>query len=41
MASQIAFYEENVDLGTAETYGQAVPHHHIWLGLDRWRSKQT
>ncbi len=41
VASQIAYYEERSDLGTAKTYAQAVPHHHIWLGLDRWRSKQT
>jgi glyoxylase-like metal-dependent hydrolase (beta-lactamase superfamily II) len=27
--------------GEFETYEQAVPLHHIWLGLDRWRSKQS
>ena len=36
VANQIALYEETVDLGTAQTYAQAVPHHHIWLGLRRW-----
>jgi glyoxylase-like metal-dependent hydrolase (beta-lactamase superfamily II) len=41
VASQTAIYEERTDLATAETYAQAVPHHHIWLGLDRWRSKQA
>lgn len=41
VASQIAYYEERTDLGTAETYAQAVPHHHIWLGLNRWREKQA
>jgi glyoxylase-like metal-dependent hydrolase (beta-lactamase superfamily II) len=25
----------------ARTYEQAVPPHHIWLGLDRWHSKQA
>jgi glyoxylase-like metal-dependent hydrolase (beta-lactamase superfamily II) len=39
VASQTAVYEERVDPVTAATYAQAVPHHHIWLGLDRWRSK--
>jgi glyoxylase-like metal-dependent hydrolase (beta-lactamase superfamily II) len=39
VASQTAVYEERVDLDTARTYAQAVPHHHIWLGLDRWRAK--
>ena len=41
VASQIAMLEEHVDLGTAGVYEQAVPPHHIWLGLDRWRSKQA
>jgi glyoxylase-like metal-dependent hydrolase (beta-lactamase superfamily II) len=41
VASQIAFLEERVDLDTARVYEQAVPPHHIWLGLDRWRSKQA
>jgi glyoxylase-like metal-dependent hydrolase (beta-lactamase superfamily II) len=27
--------------GEVETYEQAVPPHHVWLGLDRWRSKQS
>ena len=40
VASQTAFYEEQTDLATAQTYAQAVPHHHIWLGLDRWLSKR-
>ena len=40
VASQTAYYEERTDLGTAETYAQAVPHHHIWLGLHRWLEKQ-
>jgi hypothetical protein len=25
----------------ADTYERAVPPHHIWLGLDRWRSKRA
>jgi glyoxylase-like metal-dependent hydrolase (beta-lactamase superfamily II) len=25
----------------AETYAQAAPFGHLWLGLDRWRSKQA
>ena len=41
VASQIAALEEQADLDTAKTYDQAVPAHHIWLGLDRWRSKQA
>jgi glyoxylase-like metal-dependent hydrolase (beta-lactamase superfamily II) len=40
VASQLAVLEEHVDLETAHVYEQAVPPHHIWLGLDRWRSKQ-
>lgn len=40
VATQTAYYEESVDLGTAETYAQAVPHHHIWLGLHRWLEKR-
>jgi glyoxylase-like metal-dependent hydrolase (beta-lactamase superfamily II) len=39
VASQVAYLEERADLATAEVYEQAVPPHHIWLGLDRWRSK--
>jgi glyoxylase-like metal-dependent hydrolase (beta-lactamase superfamily II) len=27
--------------GEAATYEQAVPYDHVWLGLDRWRSKQS
>ena len=38
VASQIAALEEQADLETARVYEQAVPPHHIWLGLDRWRS---
>jgi glyoxylase-like metal-dependent hydrolase (beta-lactamase superfamily II) len=41
VASQVAYLEERADLATAEAYEQAVPPHHIWLGLDRWRSKQA
>ena len=41
VASQIAALEEQADLDTAKVYEQAVPPHHIWLGLDRWRSKQA
>ena len=41
VASQTAYYEERTDLGTAETYAQAVPHHHIWLGLHRWLEKSS
>jgi glyoxylase-like metal-dependent hydrolase (beta-lactamase superfamily II) len=26
--------------GEVEAYEQALPPHHIWLGLDRWHSKQ-
>lgn len=26
---------------SVETYAQAAPLEHLWLGLDRWRSKQT
>jgi glyoxylase-like metal-dependent hydrolase (beta-lactamase superfamily II) len=40
VASQIALLEERADLATAQAYEQAVPPHHIWLGLDRWRAKQ-
>ena len=40
VASQLAALEEQADLETAQVYQQAVPAHHIWLGLDRWRSKQ-
>jgi len=39
VASQRAALEEQADLGTAEAYDQAVPAHHIWLGLDHWRSR--
>jgi glyoxylase-like metal-dependent hydrolase (beta-lactamase superfamily II) len=38
--SQKDYYAERTDPETAATYAQAVPHHHIWLGLDRWRSRQ-
>ena len=38
VASQVAALEEQADLETARVYEQAVPPHHIWLGLDRWRS---
>lgn len=40
VASQIALLEENMDLGTSKEFAQALPPHHIWLGLDRWRRKQ-
>jgi glyoxylase-like metal-dependent hydrolase (beta-lactamase superfamily II) len=39
VASQAALYDERMDPELAATYAQAVPHHHIWLGLDRWRSR--
>ncbi len=39
VVSQVAALEEQADLETAHVYEQAVPPHHIWLGLDRWRSK--
>jgi glyoxylase-like metal-dependent hydrolase (beta-lactamase superfamily II) len=36
----VAMLEERHDAETARVYAQALPPHHIWLGLDRWRSKQ-
>ncbi len=39
VASQIAYLEERADLETARVYEQAVPPNHIWLGMDRWRTK--
>jgi glyoxylase-like metal-dependent hydrolase (beta-lactamase superfamily II) len=35
-----AYLAERAD-GELATYEQAVPPHHIWLGLDRWHSKQS
>ncbi len=40
VTSQIAMLEENMDLETAKEFAQALPPHHIWLGLDRWRRKR-
>ncbi|MEJ7894031.1 MAG: MBL fold metallo-hydrolase [Solirubrobacteraceae bacterium] len=40
VVSQIAMLEEHTDLETAQVYAQALPPDHIWLGLDRWRSKR-
>ncbi len=39
VAQQVGFVEGRTDHETAEVYEQAVPPHHIWLGLDRWRTK--
>jgi glyoxylase-like metal-dependent hydrolase (beta-lactamase superfamily II) len=32
---------ERTDADTATAYLQAVPPDHIWLGMDRWRSRQS
>jgi glyoxylase-like metal-dependent hydrolase (beta-lactamase superfamily II) len=36
----VAMLEERTDAETARVYAQALPPHHIWIGLDRWHSKQ-
>ena len=37
----VAMLRERHDEETARVYEQALPPHHIWLGLDRWLSKTS
>jgi glyoxylase-like metal-dependent hydrolase (beta-lactamase superfamily II) len=36
----VAMLEARTDHETAQVYAQALPPYHIWLGLDRWHTKQ-
>jgi hypothetical protein len=40
VARHVAMLEERNDAETAKVYAQALPPHHIWLGLHRWHTKQ-
>jgi glyoxylase-like metal-dependent hydrolase (beta-lactamase superfamily II) len=39
VAGHVQWLAERTDEATAAAYLQAVPPDHVWLGLDRWRTK--
>jgi glyoxylase-like metal-dependent hydrolase (beta-lactamase superfamily II) len=39
VAGHVQWLAEQTDEETAAAYTQAVPPDHVWLGLDRWRSR--
>lgn len=40
IAAERDLITQRADVDTFQSYAQAVPFHHIWLGLHRWHSKQ-
>ncbi len=40
IAAERDLLAQRVDADTFESLTQAAPFHHLWLGLDRWRSRQ-
>ena len=41
VACHVAMLEERTDPASAQVYAQALPPHHVWLGLHRWLTKRS